>query len=218
MTTAVQPYPDLSDIAEIMDVKETLRKAVRAERAKLTPKMRASAAEGFARVVTDLPAVRAAGTVAAYANRASEPSTVELLERLARDGVRVLLPALGPGLGRDWAWYTTAEALAPRSPGRPPEPDGPRLPGETIGLADVVVVPALAVDTSGTRLGQGGGWYDRVLAMVRPGVPVIALVHEHEVYDAAVRPLPREDHDLRVDAVATPTGVTWLRGPATAAG
>lgn len=218
MTTAVQTYPEISEGAEIVDVKEAFRKAVRAERAKLTPKMRASAAEGFARVVTDLPAVRTAGTVAAYANRTTEPSTEALLERLSRAGVRVLLPALGPGLGRDWAWYTTPDALAPRSPGRPPEPDGPRLPSETIALADVVVVPALAVDTSGTRLGQGGGWYDRVLTMVRPGVPVIALVHEHEVYDAAERPLPREDHDLRVDAVATPTGVTWLSGPAKAAG
>ena len=208
----------LDDGAEVMDVKEALRKAVRAERARMSPKARASAAEGFARVVTDLPAVRSARTVAAYANRATEPSTAALLEQLSRGGVRVLLPALGPGLGRDWAWYTTPDALAPRSPGRPPEPDGPRLPGETVEQADVVIVPALAVDTSGTRLGQGGGWYDRVLALVRPGTPVIALVHAHEVYDAAERPLPREVHDLRVDAVATPTGVLWLPAPATAAG
>lgn len=208
--TAAQPFPVLPADTEITDAKEALRKAIRAERERLGTKARASAAEGFARLVTDLPAVRAARVVAAYAHRPSEPSTGPLLARLSASGVRVLLPALGPGLGRDWAWYTTPEALQSRSPGRPPEPDGPHLPGDTVGQADVVVVPALAVDTSGARLGQGGGWYDRVLADVRPGVPVLALVHAHEVYDAAVRPLPREDHDRRVDAVVTPDQVIWL--------
>ena len=208
--TVVQPYPVLPDHTETTDVKETLREEIRAQRRRLGANVRTTAAEGFARLLTDLPVVREASVVAAYANRPSEPATGPLLTRLTGAGVRVLLPALGPGLGRDWAWFTTADALQSRSPGRPPEPDGPRLPGDAVAEADVVIVPALAVDTSGARLGQGGGWYDRVLADVPADVPVIAMVFAHEVYDAAVRPLPREPHDRTVDAVCTPAEVIRL--------
>ena len=88
----------------------------------------------------------------------------------------------------------------------------PRTSGAgALAEADVVVAPALAVDTSGARLGQGGGWYDRALEHARPGTPVIAMVFEEEVYDAASRPVPREAHDRLVDAVATPDGWRWLR-------
>jgi 5-formyltetrahydrofolate cyclo-ligase len=74
-----------------------------------------------------------------------------------------------------------------------------------------VIAPALAVDTAGGRLGQGGGWYDRVLAHARPGVCVVAMVFPEEVYDAAQRPLPRQPHDQPVDIVATPTRWQWVR-------
>ncbi|MDQ2624497.1 MAG: 5-formyltetrahydrofolate cyclo-ligase, partial [Actinomycetota bacterium] len=75
----------------------------------------------------------------------------------------------------------------------------------------VVLAPALAVDTAGNRLGNGGGWYDRALEHARPDVPVIALVHAEEIYDGDEYPLPVEAHDRRVDAVATPEGWRWLR-------
>uniref|UniRef100_UPI00254153F1 5-formyltetrahydrofolate cyclo-ligase n=1 Tax=Actinotalea sp. C106 TaxID=2908644 RepID=UPI00254153F1 len=78
---------------------------------------------------------------------------------------------------------------------------------------EAIVAPALAVDTGGGRLGQGGGWYDRVLAHARPGATVVAMVFPEEVYDAVERPLPRQDHDRTVDIVATPTGWTWVRQP-----
>ena len=60
----------------------------------------------------------------------------------------------------------------------------------------------VAVDPAGGRLGQGGGWYDRVLEHVRPEVPVVALVHEDEVVDE----VPREPHDRLVTAYVTPEG------------
>ncbi len=70
--------------------------------------------------------------------------------------------------------------------------------------ADVVIVPALAVDTLGNRLGQGAGYYDRALVVVPTTVPVIAMVHEGELLDAAVEPVPSGPHDVGVDAVLTP--------------
>ena len=116
------------------------------------------------------------------------------------------MPVLGSGLQRDWAEYAGADDLRERAPGRPPEPGGPTLGAAALADADVVIAPALAVDTTGARLGQGGGWYDRALEHIRPGVPVVALVFPEELYDAETRPLPRERHDRPVDAVATPPG------------
>jgi 5-formyltetrahydrofolate cyclo-ligase len=81
------------------------------------------------------------------------------------------------------------------------------LPQEALSQADVIIVPALAADTSGTRLGQGGGWYDRALMDARPGAPVIALVFDDEFHDADVKAIPRESHDLPVSIVVTPSGV-----------
>ena len=111
---------------------------------------------------------------------------------------------LGSGLQRDWAEYAGPDDLRERAPGRPPEPGGPTLGAAALADADVVIAPALAVDTTGARLGQGGGWYDRALEHIRPGTPVVALVFPEELYDAEKRPLPRERHDRLVDAVATP--------------
>ena len=77
----------------------------------------------------------------------------------------------------------------------------------------LVLLPALAVDGAGTRLGQGGGHYDRTLALLpstRPGRPVLAaVVRDPELLPAGA--LPREAHDVPVDAALTPSGWHDLR-------
>ena len=85
----------------------------------------------------------------------------------------------------------------------PPQPGGPDVGAAGLELADVVLVAALAVDRSGTRLGQGGGWYDRALTWRRAGVPVVAAVFDEDVWEAGA--IPRDVHDVPVDAVITPT-------------
>lgn len=205
-----QPYPVKAGM-EAADAKDALRRAIRAQRSNRSARLRAQAAEAFADVIESIPEVRDASCIATYAARSFEPGTGPLLERLSSRGVRVLLPVLGSGLARDWAEYTGPEDLRERAPGRPPEPGGPTLGTDAIKLADVVVVPALAVDSRGVRLGQGGGWYDRVLTGLRPGSRVIAVVFPEEVYDAATRPLPLQLHDILVDTVATTTD--WRQLP-----
>ncbi|MDM7830641.1 5-formyltetrahydrofolate cyclo-ligase [Cellulomonas edaphi] len=206
MSTAAQPYPHAAEGDEIEDVKERLRTAIRAGRRARSQRLRDQAAVALADVVAGIPAVAEAPVLSVYAARPTEPGTLELLERLAARGARVLLPVLGSGLQRDWAEYAGPEDLRERAPGRPPEPGGPTLGPDALAQADAIVAPALAVDTDGARLGQGGGWYDRALEHARPGVPVIALVFPEELYDASTRPLPREPHDRTVDIVATPDG------------
>lgn len=204
-----QPYP-VHPGMETGDAKEELRRAIRAQRGHRSARQRAHAAESFADIIESIPEVRDAGCVAAYAARSAEPGMLPLLDRLADRGVRVLLPVLGAGLARDWADYTGPDDLLERAPGRPPEPGGPTLGTDATKLAEVVLAPALAVDTRGVRLGQGGGWYDRALTHLRPGAKVVAVVFPEEVYDAAHQPLPREEHDILVHAVATTTDWRWL--------
>jgi 5-formyltetrahydrofolate cyclo-ligase len=212
MSSVAQPYPHVSEGADVEDVKEELRLAIREARRARSPRRRDEAARALATVVLSIPAVASAHCVSVYAARSTEPGTGALLEELAARGVRVLMPVLGSGLQREWAEYAGADDLRERAPGRPPEPGGPTLGAAALADADVVIAPALAVDTSGARLGQGGGWYDRALEHIRPGVPVVALVFPEELYDADVRPLPSERHDRAVDAVATPEGWHPLRG------
>jgi len=128
---------------------------------------------------------------------------------LHAQGVRVLLPVLGTGLRRGWAEFTGLADLKTRAPGRPPEPSGPDLGPEALADADVVIIPALAVDTAGARLGQGGGWYDRALVAALPDALVLALLYDGELVSAEKSALPCEPHDLPVDGVASPSG--WRR-------
>ncbi len=205
MSSAAQPPVRVPGL-EPEDVKDAMRQGIRAQRARRSARRRDEYALMFADVVETIPAVAAAHCVAVYAARATEPSTSVLLERLAARGVRVLLPVLGSGLQRDWALYAGADDLRERAPGRPPEPSGPTLGAAALADAEAIVAPALAVDTAGIRLGQGGGWYDRALEHARPGAPVIALVYPNEVHDASADPLPREAHDRTIDIIATSSG------------
>ena len=211
MRTDAQPYPPVSAGADVEDFKNSLRSSIREARKLRSPRRRAEAGEALAHVIETIPEVAGARCVSIYAARPSEPDTTALLDRLAARGVRVLLPVLGTGLQRDWAEYAGYADLLQRAPGRPPEPSTPGLGAAALADADVVVAPALAIDSNGTRLGQGGGWYDRVLENLRPGVQVIGGVFPEELYDATVRPLPRQAHDHPVDAVATPQGWHMLR-------
>lgn len=182
--------------------KHDLRRRIRAERRARPDAERAADAEALVTSVLEIPEVASAGCVTLYASMPVEPGTGPLREALRRRGVRVLLPIVLPDGILDWA-EDTGELVAPVGFGGD-EPAGPRLGREAVTQADVALVPATAVDTLGHRLGQGAGYYDRALPMLAPGVPVIAILHDGEVLDAAVEPVPSEPHDVPVDGVVTP--------------
>jgi 5-formyltetrahydrofolate cyclo-ligase len=151
-----------------------------------------------------------AATVAAYVSIGHEPGTGALLEALRAQGKRVVLPVLQPDGDLDWAVHRGD--LAPAGRGLL-EPPGPRLGPEAVANADVVLVPGLAVSSDGTRLGRGGGSYDRALGRVPRGTFTCALLYDDE-YPVEV---PAAPHDRRVVAVAQSAGIsltTWARGPA----
>ncbi|GAA2743320.1 5-formyltetrahydrofolate cyclo-ligase [Kitasatospora cinereorecta] len=186
--------------------KTALRSRLLAERRSLDPAARAAAAAALAGPAAAL--AEPGSVVAAYVSVGGEPGTGPLLDALLGRGVRVLLPVLLPDNDLDWAAYTGRAALAPAARGLL-EPTGPRLGPEAVCGAGLVLLPGLAVDRRGIRLGRGGGSYDRVLArLARAGArPLLAtLLYEHELLDA----VPAEEHDLPVDAVVTPAGVLRL--------
>ncbi|MFJ4771554.1 5-formyltetrahydrofolate cyclo-ligase [Streptomyces uncialis] len=161
-----------------------------------------------------LPELSEARTVAAYVSVGGEPGTLPLLDDLHARGVRVLLPVLLDDNDLDWGRYDGPESLtAVRHAGRMTllEPRGPRLGPDAVLAADAVLLPGLAVDHRGMRLGRGGGSYDRVLARLeRSGAdPALVVL----LYDTEVRArVPAEAHDRPVHAVVTPSGIRRFPG------
>ena len=186
--------------------KAALRRRLLAGRARLSADQRAAAARALRDAILELPQAQMAGTIAAYYSLASEPDTHGLVYALWKRGSYVLLPLLRPDADLDWASYEGPDSLrpGPRGLAEPAEP--PRGMG-AVARADLVLVPALAVDRGGVRLGRGGGSYDRALARVGPGIPTIALIYDGELLDE----VPADDHDQRVRLVARPSaGITRL--------
>jgi 5-formyltetrahydrofolate cyclo-ligase len=135
------------------------------------------------------------GRVAAYVPLRTEPGSVELLAELAARGIEVIVPVTLPDRDLDWT---------PWSPG-----GGDALLGvEAIGAVGLVLVPGLAVAVDGTRLGRGGGSYDRALARCSPGTIVAVLVFDDEI----VAQLPSDPWDMPVPSAVTPSGWVTLRG------
>ncbi|MFC3960482.1 5-formyltetrahydrofolate cyclo-ligase [Nocardia jiangsuensis] len=138
-------------------------------------------------------------TVAAYVPVRGEPGDLRMLDALAGTGATVLLPVTGEPGPLSWAVYTGAEHLVRRRFGLR-EPDGPVLPPAVLAGAGVILVPALAVDRRGVRLGRGAGYYDRSLDLADPAARLIAVVRDEEL----VPVLPEEPHDRRMGWALTP--------------
>src|SRR5574342_1086170 len=163
---------------EQLSEKAVMRAEVLARRRALDPALRARADAALVAQVTTLLHRWAVATVATYAPMPGEPGGPTLLDTLSQHCEVVLVPALLPDADLDWAAYDGPGSL---TTARFPQPTGPRLGPDAIRSADLVLVPALAVDRRRMRLGRGGGSYDRVLARVAAGVPVVALLYDGEL-------------------------------------
>lgn len=140
-------------------------------------------------------------TIAAYVPMNIEPGEPELLDALRAAGCRVLLPIVVGAEPLEWAEYTGPDSLCPAAYGLQ-EPTGARLGSSEIAEADGVLIPGLAVDHQGVRLGRGAGHYDRSLPMAGSNAVLIGVVRDEEF----VAELPGESHDVRLGAVLTPHG------------
>jgi 5-formyltetrahydrofolate cyclo-ligase len=182
------------DDPDIAAAKAELREELMAaRRARTAAELEAARAGIRARVLERLDAE----CVAAYVPLRTEPGSTALLDGLAGRGVRVLVPLTQLDRDLDWAQWS-------------PTGLGPPLGVKAVSGAGLVLVPALAVARDGTRLGRGGGSYDRALRRVPAGVETAALV-----FDDELRPeLPRADWDVTVSAAVTPSGWVAVGGNA----
>jgi 5-formyltetrahydrofolate cyclo-ligase len=186
--------------------KQTLRRQLRAQRRSRAPERDrdadAAAIAAAASALLDSLCSPPSGTgghtayngqlcVAIYRSLPTEPPTQALAEMLHARGMPVIVPEMLPD--RDLDWHEL----------RIDGSEGPGLGPAAIAAAFVILAPALAVDHSGTRLGQGGGSYDRGLARRRPDAVLVAIVNDEEY---GVWPLPRDAHDVPMTAVITPGG------------
>jgi 5-formyltetrahydrofolate cyclo-ligase len=198
--------------------KQTLRRQLRGQRrSSASQRDRSTDAEAIAAAAGALldtlpvqpeaagehPAYDGQACVAIYRSLPLEPPTHALARMLHSRQVTVIVPETL--LDFDLEWH---ELRADGS-------EGPRLGLGGIGAAQVILAPALSVDHTGTRLGQGGGCYDRALARRHPDAVIVAIVNNEEYIEG---PLPFDAHDVRVDAVVTPAGgLRDIPGPGSAA-
>ncbi|WP_030750927.1 5-formyltetrahydrofolate cyclo-ligase [Streptomyces sp. NRRL F-5135] len=192
-----------------MTGKAGLRRELLAARGLLSDEDVRKTAEVLARRALELPELARARTVAAYVSVGREPGTRVLLDVLLARDTRVLLPVLMADNDLDWAPYEGAGRLVRAGRGLL-EPAGPRLGPDAVLAAEAVLLPGLAVDRRGMRLGRGGGSYDRVLGRLATAgtEPALAvLLYGNEV----VPRVPDEPHDRPVHAVITPAGIRRFR-------
>jgi 5-formyltetrahydrofolate cyclo-ligase len=166
----------------------------------MSPEDRAAAGRRLRDALLSMPELQMAGTVSAYVSVGTEPSTQALIFALWKRGTYVLLPVLLPDGDLDWASYEGPDSLVPGPRGLL-QPSERRRGVTAITSADLVIAPALAVDSAGRRLGRGGGSYDRALARVGPAVLSVALLYDEEL----VTRVPAGGHDQPVRAVARPS-------------
>jgi 5-formyltetrahydrofolate cyclo-ligase len=188
----------------LLAAKAALRRQLVTARRRLTDAERGAAGRLLRDAVLALPEAQMAGTAAVYYSVGSEPDTRGLAYALWKRGTYVLLPLLLPDGDLDWASYEGPGSLAPGPRGLL-EPAEPPRGTAAVASADLVIVPALAADRRGVRLGRGGGSYDRALARVGGPVPTVALLYDGELLDE----VPAGPHDLPVRMIVQPgKGIT----------
>ncbi len=145
-------------------------------------------------------------TVCAYVPVGTEPGSIELLNMLLHRAGRVLLPvarttADNTPLPLSWGEYRPGTLTTGGRWGLL-EPPQPWLPASALAEAGLVLVPALAVDRGGVRLGRGRGFYDRSLGGRDPRAPLVAVVRDAELLDE----IPAAPHDVPMTHALTPQG------------
>ena len=197
------------------DAKARLRGEVLERRRRRAAAARDGAEAGFAHHLARVLAETNAPDVAAFLPLPGEPPLLPALAGAHERGHRVWLPAVEPGRRLSWVRWRPGTPLAPGTLPGLLEPTGPRHGTGVFDAVGLLVVPVVAVDRDGVRLGFGGGYYDRFLPLLTAAghhPRIMACCFADEVLPAGT--VPREPHDAVLDTVLTEHGVVVLREPA----
>lgn len=195
----------MADLA-IDEAKAALRKQAHAARAALTPSERAEAAQLVANAFFDHIAYAPEDVIAGYWRIRDELDCQPILIRLMDGGQTVVLPVVeAADAPLDLRVWEADEPLYEAGFGTlAPSDLAPRAE------PDLVLMPLLGFDASGTRLGYGGGYYDRTLAAIGKAPLLVGLAFGAQELPS----IPREPHDIPLDAVITEQGVRFFGKPA----
>lgn len=202
--------PDILDAAsadEAAAAKQAVRDAVRAARATLTETERANAARAVAHTVLGLWDLHEAKALMAYLATFEEIDPHPIVDALRVRGLTIAMPRIDEPAGLA-VHVVENDSLLVTGPFGVLEPalSTPRLRPDEL---DVVLVPGVAFDPAGGRIGYGGGFYDQLLPRLRGDCVRIGLAFDEQI----VEEVPVQPHDSPVDVVVTPSAV-YRRGNA----
>lgn len=182
--------------------KRVLRAELRGRRRLRTATEREADTTAFTQHLTQLVHDLGARSIAAYLSTPDEPNTREFLRWADAEGLSILLPISREDGLLDWAPYDgddeEQDILGM------PTPTSELLGPIAINGVDLILVPAAAIARDGIRLGWGRGYFDKTLGSMQACPPVYALIYDDELVDE----VPTEPHDMPVNGVVTPAGVT----------
>lgn len=180
---------------------DELRGRLRSARRLLAPEVRHRAAHAVGEHLCALPELQGPGRIATYRPSDGELDPNRSLQAVRAGGWQVHLPVIGAGRSMHFApWDETTELVPNRYGIEEPHPDlgHPLRAAEEL---DVVLVPCVAVDLTGNRVGFGAGYYDRSLSAVTEGGPPVLIGIAYD--DAVVDSLQARPWDVAMDIVVT---------------
>ena len=180
--------------------KRALRAELRERRQLLSDSQRESASDGVAAQLHELIRAHGARSVSCFLSTTTEPGPRRFVREAVAGGIRVLLPITRADGLLDWAVANDSDEVSEGLYGLP-EPTGEVLGPIAVNDVDLMIIPAAAIDRTGTRLGWGRGYFDKTIGSMEKCPPVYAVIYDSEVLDS----LPREVHDQPVDGIVTPT-------------
>jgi 5-formyltetrahydrofolate cyclo-ligase len=187
--------------------REALRREVLARRDRLPAEARRRLSRAIAERFWGLPEIASARTLHVSLSTGSEVETGDVVAEARRRGLRVVVPVTLVNERRLLlVEFDGLETLAPGPFGIPePKPEGRKV--VDLARVDALVIPGVAFDEHGNRLGWGAGFYDRLLERARPAVPIVALAYECQIIPA----VPPEGHDVRVSVIVTEQRIIHAR-------
>ncbi|MDX9872526.1 MAG: 5-formyltetrahydrofolate cyclo-ligase [Clostridia bacterium] len=186
------------------NAKSSLRQKIIMERFSLTPQEVEAKSRVIADRILDLPQYNEAGTLLIYLPFKNEVDTVPLIKMSRQNNKRILVPVCRPHYTLLLSEFHDFNELTSNPYGiSEPAPEFIRpIPPEEVDLA---IIPGVAYDKAGYRLGYGAGYFDRFVSLLRPDCLKVAFIYDLQLLDA----LPSEAHDLQVDLILTESQIFY---------
>lgn len=196
-------------MTSLQDLKRRLRRDIRRRRKSVSSHDRAVADSAIQHKLSSLLAQLQPSAVCAYSPMPNEPGGADLpffIAGVLPSDAPLFLPRVVPHTERTMEWVEFDGHLATSEWGIA-EPTGRAVPNVFL-KEPLMILPALAIDYDGRRLGQGGGFYDTMFATMPTGIISCAIVDDVEILDH----VPAEDHDLVVDYIISGATVVQRKG------